>query len=142
MSNRRIAIDVTPELLSPVLDFLPHRGAATQIVKYNDVTFKHNPKWSEVKPYVKCIQNILKLTDGRQINQVSCRDGIMFWVKKNDLQFNESTCEAAAYALRAMISQMTYFKRKTGVVPREYNMSFAAVFEAIQVLFKFEFEFE
>ena len=131
--NRRFTVDVPSDDLLSAWDLSPHTTSTKDIVKYSDHDFKHAPKYREMKPYVKCLDKLLKLTGGVRINQVCCRKGFEEWARNRELHFDSSACERAAYAIRAMISQMANQKRSGREVPRESRGSFTALQSSIQV---------
>jgi hypothetical protein len=104
LSEREVAL---------AMDRVPLHASRGGHLAYTKLKFNRAPQWSEARPFADSLSLIRENTGGRQVTQVSLASGITAWNKLNKVGYTAEQCEAAAYKLRAMLSQLRCTSEET-----------------------------
>ncbi|CAK0858470.1 unnamed protein product [Prorocentrum cordatum] len=107
--------------------------AACGRIKYDDLDFKHAPKWPQAHRFRLVIDRLLDLSGGYNILSTSMINGFKKYSLDNGMDLSKSDCDHNSYAIRAAIAQMANHKHHERGVPSSWQRYFEAIYDKVRI---------
>eukprot|EP00959_Pyramimonas_sp_CCMP1952_P460075 9479264-Pyramimonas_sp.AAC.1 len=130
MARRKCAEVEVPALVD-ALSTIPAAGFKNGLLKYDDVDFKHAPRWAQMHKFRTCLLALLKASRGLNIHQVTLAKAFSQYSTDNDMDLDKMAIDGTTYRIRAMIAQLINHKSHDRTVPQSWRRYLDVVYDAV-----------